>query len=139
MSTLKRNFVQWFFQMLMLHLPRRTKRMIFLTSLTALIKNTTSLSNETLHRLNELMGLAYEEKAMLLPAQYCSGIWCGKTFCEVCQKDISQSKSLSTETLYEMVNHVYESMPQWLRYARDIDIQGDIARLLDNREKLLSA
>jgi len=137
MRNFQSNLSKWFFERLAIHMPRRTKRLIFLASLTALIKNTTTLSQETLKRLNDLMAVAQDERALQLPAQLSHGIWCGKNICEVCRRETMEVKTLSTAAILDIAVRIYESMPDWLRYGRESDIQGDIIRILDNRSTLL--
>ena len=137
MTNIKSRMSEWFFDRMATHMPRRTKRLIFLASLTALIKNTTAISHETLKRLNELMAVAQDERAMQLPVELSHGIWCGKNICEVCQRESLEVKTLSTAAILDIAGRIYEAMPMWLRYGRESDIQGDIIRILDNRATLL--
>lgn len=113
------------------HLPNRTKRLVFLASLTARLKGSDTFDNETLHKLNKVMTLCSTESAMKLPVQLSRAIWRGKTSYEIFNADL-HAGALETARIKEMAARAISAMPGWLRYADDSVIEQDVARLLDH-------
>lgn len=117
------------------HLPGRTKRLIFLASFSARLKNCTSLNKETVHRLNQLMVLATEESAIQLPVQLSKAIWKDSNLDmpgQVCLADTDLSK----DTIQKITEQVLRQTPSWLRYG---DEKQDVEKLLNNRSLVFGA
>lgn len=110
------------------HLPGRTKRLIFLASLTARLKDSTDLSHDTLSRLNQLMVLANSDSAIRLPVQLSRVIWHGNMPKEICDPQLS---------LNHHIEALKANMPDWLRYGEDAAIHQDLAKLLGHRYEVL--
>jgi hypothetical protein len=118
------------------HLPNRTKRLIFLASLSARLKNTQNFDNATLTKLNQVMVLSHTESAIKLPVQLSRAIWNGRSAGEIFNADL-QKESLQKERLAELVANVINSMPAWLCYGEKETIEQDVSRLLNNRDAVL--
>lgn len=96
-------------------LPRRMKRLIFISSLFGKIVGSKDVPKETLAKLNKAMNLASEsDNSLVLPIKIQSVVW-DNTYIDF--------TNLSTDELDSVIN----SSPTWVRYdeARD-----DITELL---------
>lgn len=124
-----RNSLQGFLQA---HLPNRTKRMVFLASLTARLKGSQPFDNETLEKLNRVMELAKADSALKLPYELSRAIWRGKTPYEILKTDVTEG-SFSNVRIKEMSASIISAMPDWLRYGDHKDIEQDVERLLDHK------
>lgn len=122
----------FFTSMLNHYLPNRTKRLVFLASLTARLKETQSPDTETISKLNRAMELAKSDSAIKLPYELSRAIWHGKTSYQIFNADISQ-ESLHPIRVKEMSTSVLLAMPSWLRYGSDTDMEQDVSKLLDRR------
>lgn len=114
------------------HLPKRTKRMVFLASLTARLKGSQPFDNETLEKLNRVMELAKTDSALKLPYELSRAIWHGKNPYEILKTDITEG-SFSNVRIKEMSASIINAMPDWLRYGDNQDIEQDVERLLDHK------
>jgi hypothetical protein len=111
----------------------RTKRMIFLTSFQARLKDEPTFDNETLHKLNEAMALVSDTSAMKLPVHLSKAIWQGKTVYDICGENVSVGK-FSGESIKKVAQRVISAMPLWLRYDDKEVITKDVERLLSSQE-----
>lgn len=119
------------------HLPNRTKRLVFLASLTARLKGSETFDQETLHKLNKVMILSSSDSALKLPVQLSRAIWHGKTSYEIFNAELDATCSLNQAYLKELASRVISAMPAWLRYASDDAIEHDVEQLLENRSIVL--
>lgn len=117
------------------HLPNRTKRLIFITSLGARMKNTETFDNATLHKLNQVMTLSSNESALKLPVQLSRAIWRGKSSYEIFNADVQET--IKAARIKEMAVRAIKAMPAWLRYDRDENIEKDVVQLLSNSPAVL--
>lgn len=120
------------------HLPRRTKRLLFLASLSARVKEEPEFDNETLHKLNRLMELSNSDSALKLPIHLSRVIWQGKTIQEICGEEIVKGQ-LTPDRIQLAAQRVQSLMPSWLRYGRPEDITKDLKQLLTHRQILATA
>lgn len=120
-------------------LSERTKRLIFLASFSARIKDPNTFDSETLHKLNQVMALASKEEAINLPVHLSRAIWRGRTIHDIADKEVLSSSTFTKERLQQLADRVLEAMPPWLRYGPDNVIRDDVARLLDHRSVLIGA
>ena len=119
-------------------LPNRIKRLVFLSSLTAILVDMKELNNETLHKLNTLLGLCMNDNAMKLPISMRDFIWHHMTPAQVLNTEPIWDK-LSTESISTMSSSIIKKMPSWLHYNKDMDIKRDVEYLLHNRSSLMFA
>ena len=116
-------------------MPRRMKRLLFLTSVMTHVKDS-QLNSQTLHKLNNLMGLCREEKAMELPMMLSKVIWDGRVIEPI--KVLSEKKTIPDSQFQDLIHQVITNVPHWLRYGRAGDMEEDLRRLLSYRTELLS-
>jgi hypothetical protein len=120
-------------------LPAKTKRQVFLASFAALLKGATSYDRETFKRLNHVLALSESgESALAVPAILSKVIWHGKTSYEVCQEDVTQG-TFTTDRIAAIVANILNSMPSWLLYGNQEEIENDVAVILKGRIELLGA
>jgi hypothetical protein len=122
--------------MLQAHLPKRTKRLVFLASLAARLKGSEQFDNETLRKLNRVMELGKSDSSLKLPCELSRAIWQGKTKYEILSLEHAEGV-LDSAHKAEMSQRIISAMPRWLRYGSDKDIQIDVRRLLDNKSFVL--
>ena len=120
------------------HLSARTKRLVFLASLTARVKETNELNDETLSKLNKLMALSNDASALKLPVYLSKAVWHGKDSRTIFNGDVVNS-DISSGRIKDMAFNVIASMPAWLRYGSDGDMANDVKRFIDNRSTLIGA
>lgn len=118
------------------HLPNRTKRLVFLASLCARLKETETFDNATLQKLNQVMALSNTESALKLPVQLSRAIWRGKSSYEIFNADV-QKEPLEQRSIPQMAMRVLAAMPSWLRYESDAAIKKDVMHLLNNSPTVL--
>lgn len=139
MTKLKQSFGVWSSRLLTQHLPRRTKRLIFLTSLLAVMKNTTELSLEVLAKLNAMLILAKDEHALQLPARLSTRIWNGSSLKEISESGFGDLSEVPSDAVAEVTTGIIKNIPCWLHYAREADIRSDITTILTNRNEFTAA
>jgi hypothetical protein len=122
-------FEGWVGRFLSTHLAVKTKRLVFMASLTAILKGTNHFDNETLKKMNSVMSLCDSEQAMKLPIHLSKVIWRGKNADEFLKINVA----MSSTTMHELANRIIKSMPAWLRYGEDDTIEADVACIFDNR------
>lgn len=137
MSTMNGGIRKMLISFLNAHLPNRTKRLVFLASLTARLKGSSTFDNETLQKLNKVMELGRTDSALKLPYELSRAIWHGQTSYQILNADVS-SATVDVRKK-EMAANVINTMPVWLRYGDDLEIEKDVERLLDNKSILLGA
>lgn len=117
-------------------LPARTKKLILFTSIVASAKETRSLDLQTLRKLNNLMDLAGEEKALGFPASLSKAIWDGKTSVDAIAV-LSQGGPLPESTIVHLVQQIKACVPKWLRYGREGELDGDLKKLFEHKSEVL--
>lgn len=120
-------------------LPRKTKRQIFLVSFAALLKGATSYDRETFQKLNRVLTLSEStDTALAVPVMLSRVIWMGKDACEICNANICEG-NFTADRVKEVATSLLNSMPAWLTYGRNEDMEKDIAVILHDRFGLLGA
>jgi hypothetical protein len=114
------------------YIPSRTKRMMFIASLSARLKDSSGLDATTRKRLNEVMAASHDEAAMQVPALLSRVIWDGRTVYQLCDDNVAEG-TLDQTRSRRIASSVVEATPSWLRYAGKDDIEKDVRMLLDNR------
>lgn len=117
-------------------LPIRTKRLVFVASLTARLKDADAVDSETLKKLNQVMALANSASALKLPIQLSKVIWRGRKSIDIL-KDVMVDSAGTTDTIGKKLTDAVDAMPAWLRYAEACDMEQDVRQLLENRSELL--
>lgn len=126
------------------HLSGKTKRMVFLASLSARLKSDSKKEigqfaddDETLAKLNEVMALAHSTSATKLPVVLSKVIWQGQALERIALEDVRTSKPFTKERLQQISARVLDAMPSWLRYDSDPVIERDVTKLLQHRGLVL--
>ncbi|MDR3392330.1 MAG: hypothetical protein P4L77_11410 [Sulfuriferula sp.] len=117
------------------HLPRRTKRLLFLASFFASVKDEKepSFDDPALQKLNQLMRLSNTDSALKLPVHLSRVIWRGRTFNEICGDPMLEGQ-LTPDRLDGAAHSIISFMPKWLQYGRPEDIEKDVKQLLMHRQ-----
>ena len=116
-------------------LSNRIKRLVFLSSLTAVLVDATELDNETLHKLNTLLGLCINDNAMRLPISMRDFIWHHMTLAQVLSTEPTWT-DLTEEKISSMTSSIMRKMPSWLHYSKEVDIKRDVECLLHNSNSI---
>lgn len=127
MSLIKNSFFSFLGSIL---IPKKTKRLVFLTSLLGRLVDSHNPSIETMHKLNNLLGLCTVEDAMKLPLSFSGSIWSNKTPEELIIDPYSLSRT---------VNSIIDVSPKWLRYADTEAMVHDIETILKNYKSMETA
>ena len=117
-------------------LPAAIKRLVFLSSLAAYVRDVKNPDQEMLEKLNEVLMLSSDPQALKLPMQINSVIWGKFNMDDIKvigdQKHSSDSLSMSglqrSQTRI-MANRLIDYMPEWLRYQSKEKMRQDIYRL----------
>lgn len=122
-------------------LPNRIKRLIFLSSLTALLIDIKEHDEETLHKLNVLLQICSHEKAMMLPISLRNFIWHNMTASQIMNTEVSVQdvRGLESGKLVQMVRSIVSTIPSWLKYSENYVIECDVENLLKNCGRLTPA
>jgi hypothetical protein len=111
-------------------LPERTKRLMFLASFSAQLKDPKEMNGELLHKLNVLLSLSVDDNALKLPVHLSHAIWRNRPL------EPGVRLSLKAESLqdraYSISRKVVAAMPSWLRYGDDASMSKDVVDLLHN-------
>jgi len=118
------------------HLPNRTKRLVFMASLTARLKGSDTFTDDTLRKLNTIMSLSNSDSAMKLPVHLSRVIWRGKGSYEIFNDNVDKS-SLTQTQIKNAISRALDAMPAWLRYCDDAVIEKDVQCIIENRSIVL--
>jgi hypothetical protein len=135
-EALREHSVQWLDR----YLPRRTKRLMFLASFFARVKDgqvegEPEIGDPVLEKLNSLMQLSNSDSALKLPVHLSKAIWRGKTLTDICGESILADQA-TPDTIEHAIKQIIVAMPKWLRYGRPEDIEKDVRQLLVHRQIL---
>lgn len=128
-----------FANLLGVSLSERIKRLIFLASFSARLKDRTTFDNATLVKLNEVMVLCSTEAAIQLPVHLSKAIWHGKTISEIVDQAAYTPKASAQERLQYMVSRVLVTCPEWLRYESESKMREDLVRLISLQDTVFGA
>jgi hypothetical protein len=113
------------------------KRMMVLSSLSSLIANQEEPDPAFIHKLNEILNLCHDEKAMLLPMRFKSVIWKSSKGSEMLP--LKQLNSQKESDVTDAITELLARLPQWLRYDTDEKIASDIRTLCVHTPDLAKA
>lgn len=113
-------------------LPDRTKRLVVLSSLYALMCGTTSFDSRTINKLNQVMKLGNTDKALEFPMQLSSVIWRG-----IDGKVIIYPPT-NLQSISEIIEGIMNKIPKCLMYSDRQSVLTDISKLFTERSNLLS-
>lgn len=118
------------------YVPRRFKRLVFLTSVYGMIEGVDIPDAEHLKRMNELLHLARDSKALALPILLQSKIWKSRLAFpvirlserEICIGDLKTSM-LCTRDYDYLAAYLIEKAPRCLNYGSLALVARDLERL----------
>lgn len=115
-------------------LPTRTKRLILFASLSArFCGDKTKFNSTTLHKLNSVMSLSSEDKALALPVHLSQVIWKGDAGNVVLYPTSSDAQPAD-----DVVNAILNEIPEWLRYGNLKGMREDLVQLMSHQELITS-
>lgn len=127
-------------------LPRRMKRLIFVSSFIAHIKNSTNPDKELLSKINKLLMLSSSDEALLLPVQLHQQIWH-----KVVLKDVLSEKNIEIDDISQIASYSFKKpqirtlseeiirvIPNWLMYGSKTQIRSDLICIFQNMDTLLT-
>jgi hypothetical protein len=117
-------------------LPERTKRLMFLASLSAHLKETNQMSKESLRKINALFGLSADDNALKFPVHLSHAIWRNRPL----EPGVRQSFTASDirprgAPISAIARKVIDAMPQCLRYDEP-KMEKDVVDLLQNWQQV---
>lgn len=126
-------------------LSKKTKRMIFLASLTAFIKDIHEPDAVMLAKINEMFSLSENNEALKFPMRVSPRIWgefdlsdlhrigVKENLSEVCNQRLVMSQKRM------IARHVMKNTPMWLRYHSNRVMVDEVVKLLNTTDKLETA
>lgn len=121
-------------------LPRRMKRLIFVSSFIAHLRNTTDPDRDLLSKINKLLSLSNRDEALLLPIQLHQQIW-SKVFL----KEVFQEKSINFDDISQIASfkfhkpqirtlseEIIKVIPSWLMYGSRNQVKNDLVCIFEN-------
>ena len=126
-------------------MPKKTKRLVFISTLFAGIKDIQETSPEHLQCLNELMGLCEIKEAISLPMFFGAMLWKKKLpegiflhyrknpplqLCEINNKELSEVE------MRVIANTIINHTPCWLLYTSRRKMRDDLVLLLEMMPKM---
>lgn len=126
-------------------LPKRAKRIIFVSSFIAHIQNCQNPDKTLLNKLNLLLELSGDYNALDLPMRLHNKIWGNIEISKILEdKNISIFSSdqvVQVEFLTSQIRTVSEQIvkatPEWLRYDSNTKMRSDLIKLFKNLGDLL--
>jgi hypothetical protein len=111
-------------------LPDRTKRMMFLASFSARVKDSPVMDIEVMKKLNRVLTLSSSESALKLPIHLSHAIWRGRSFVDICGEPEILEGRITPDRVQSASRKAVLEMPSWLRYSKIEEIERDVKLLL---------
>jgi hypothetical protein len=111
-------------------LPERTKRLMFLASFGAQLKDPKEMSNELLHKLNQVLSLSPDDNALKFPVHLSHAIWRNRPL-EPGVKQSFKAEGIQ-DRAHGIARKVVAAMPSWLHYGDEAKREKDVVDLLRN-------
>lgn len=119
-------------------LPCRTKRLLFLSSLSGKVTGEKSLARQTLVKIQNEFELCSDPFAIELPLAFHEKIWGKRPIDElVCPVHLDATQS--DRELTRLSRQIVSIMPCWLVYAQTSCIVNDVRDLLAKRGEIFAA
>lgn len=120
-------------------IPRRFKRLIFLSSVLGVIKGLKKPDADAIDKLNRALHIAHNKDAMLFPMQIHSWIWRDRLESLDIELDdrivsvttLSQTK-LDNSDFFRIALYFIEHAPKWLIYGSIRQIAADLQTMFRN-------
>lgn len=121
-------------------LPNRTKRLIFVSSFLAHIQNCNSTDKSIISKLNTLLHLSGDDKALVLPMQLHERIWGDINIekilhdkgIEVSNIDKIIHVQFMSKKIRTLSEDIVKVMPEWLKYDSNTRMKTDLVKLFNN-------
>ena len=135
----KKRFKSRILRVLFHILPSRTKRMVFLTSLTGYVTGMKEMDRPTRLHLKEQFDLCKDPDALALPLAYNEKIWANRPIDNLIGRVLVEADSLgyTEQELTRYARQIVAMMPCWLVYGQTMDIVKEVRQLLLQRNELL--
>lgn len=115
-------------------LSERAKRVIFLTSWTAVVRSETKLDPEILKRLNSLVELVDNEQALDLPAHLSRVIWNDAEVRDIVT-ELKGEEQLQGPAMQDLIVHIERLAPKWIQYDPD-RMTADLKTLIAHKHEV---
>lgn len=130
---------QIFSRFLMEHIPSRIKRLIFLSSIIGMIERVETPDQEMLNKLNEVLKLAHNNEAMVLPFHIHSWLWkkCDPEASievngqNICMINIANA-NLGKTGFLQVAEYLISKAPEWIVYDSNQVIAKDLELVFKN-------
>lgn len=116
-------------------LPRRIKRLIFISSLSGKVSGAIEMDRETRLRLQQSFGLCKDPDAVALPLAYNDKIWANRPI-ETLVCPVRLSTPLTEQEITRTARQIVALMPCWLVYGQTMKIVEDVRELLVKKDEL---
>jgi hypothetical protein len=114
--------------MLKQRLSERTKRILFVASFSAQLKDPGTLNGEMVSKLNSMLELASDDAALKFPIHLSQVIWRNRPL------EPGLRVSLRNGSLHSRASSlgkkIMDAMPSWMQYGDESKMQSDIEQLL---------
>lgn len=130
-------FRRKFEQTLENNIPSKMKRMCLIASLTANIRNTYQLDQNSLKVLNETMSLVQNEDSLLFPVVIGKKIWHDQAKGFETIRALIKACDWSKEQVSKICTAIMELIPSWLWYGDRDTIATDVELLLRHHKTVL--
>lgn len=117
----------------------RVKRMVYLSSLAAIMNDTQILDKEIATKLNRILHLATTGTSSLkLPVHLSKVIWSNKKVLQKAFDTIKQSIiNGSSHCDFKCIDEIINATPDWFKYDLDSNIKIDISNLFCKENQLV--
>lgn len=116
--------------------PDRTKRLIALSSLAVVLPPRSELFDQNaMRKLNDLMKLGHEPRALELPVRLTHAIWQDDKRREIVRYVETQAATGDTRSAAEFVLTL---LPEWLKYGQKEAMTQDVEKLIIHRFDIVS-
>jgi len=126
--------------------PRKFKRLVFLSSVLGIIDNIKNPTDEIISKLNEVLSLAHDKKALMLPIYIHSFIWKSvmEPAMETDQQLVNSIKNVVSGNIDEtsknyLTNFFIANSPEWLRYGSIDLIKQELNTLFTYSHDIVAA
>jgi len=116
------------------YLPKKVKRLIFISSVIGLIKNIKDPDIEILNKINELFNLSTDNKVLKLPIYFKYYIWTSfkRGVDESVIKNINNS-DIEISNVNIFIKKILNDIPSWLNYGTNELIISDLKKIIAHR------
>lgn len=126
--------------------PRKFKRLVFLSSILGIIDDIKNPTDEIISKLNEILSLAHDKKALMLPIYIHSFIWKGvmEPAMEKDQQLVDSIRNVVGGVIDEdsknyLIDFFITHSPEWLRYGSIDLIKKELNTLFTYSREIVAA